>query len=541
MLRKLIIKNYALIDEIEIDFNSGFSIITGETGAGKSIILGALGLLLGGRSDSRAIADKSRKTIVEAIFKDDKGEETIVRREISPSGKSRAFVDDSPVILQSLSEITLPLLDIHSQHSNLTLNSREGQLEIIDAMSDSEELLEDYRSTFREYVDIRKRLRKIQAENDRLKEREEILKFQFEELKKLNPRPGETEEVERKYELLSDADEIRINLGAAFQSLNGNDSSALQLIRASENELRKVNLKAFETGIPEEETLISRLKSIYIELKDISDSIESYMNSVESNPQLLAATGARMRQLLEAANKYKVENSDGLVELKENIYQELARIEEESEIVPLENKARDLARILKEKSEKLTSLRVKGAEKFARKLEERTIPLGLPNLKFEVRIESGKLTSDGKDVIYFLCSFNKNGELLPISSTASGGELSRLTLGIKSLMADKMKMPTVIFDEIDTGVSGEVADKMGKMMKEMAEKMQVITITHLPQVASLGANHYKVFKRDTEERTISDIRLLGRDERVKEIAGMLSGERVTESGLRAAEELLRDS
>ena len=538
MLQTLIIRNYALIDEVEIDFASGFSIITGETGAGKSIMLGALGLLLGGRADTKAIADKSRKTIIEATFTGD-DEELIIRREISPSGRSRAFVNDSPVTLQELAEKTVKLLDIHSQHANLSLNSREGQLQIIDAMSDTAEILEKYHKLFREYVAVRQQLKKIKEQNDKIRERRDLIEYQLQELNKINPKRGELEEVERRFEMLSDADDIRYHLSESFSRLNGHDESALQQIKDAQEELSLINPDILDEGLEEDERLIMRLKDLYVELKDIAETIENLADSIESNPVELSRTGARMRQLLDAVKHFHVEDGDALVDLKEQLTRELAQLDgNDFETQELEQQGKRLARELKELGEILSEKRKEGGEKFAARLMERTIPLGLPNLRFKVKVTPAKLTIDGGDVIEFVCSFNKNGDFLPMATTASGGELSRLTLGIKSLMAEKMEMPTIIFDEIDTGVSGEIADKMGRMMESMAENMQVITITHLPQVAARGKDHFKVYKRDTEDRTISDIKHLTREERIKEIAGMLSGETLTESGIRAAEALL---
>ncbi len=543
MLQKLTIKNYALIEEIEIDFDAGFSIITGETGSGKSIIMGALGLLLGGRSDSKAIADKTKKTVIEAIFRNEKsGEETIIRREINPAGKSRAFIDDSPVTLQNLSDTTTRLLDIHSQHSNLILNTKGGQLEIIDSISDSEELLKDYQLTFRKYLGVRTELRKIRDEIKKNEEKKSFIEYQLAELKKINPRKGELAEVERKFELLSDADEIREKLSQAYQCLNGNEISSIQLIKTAQNELEQIETRNIEEDVPEEEKLIARLQNVYVELKDISETIDGFLESIESNPALLASTGTRMRTLLEAVKRFKVNDGDELAELKDKLSAQLLRLEgNDATTRELEEKGRKLAKELKDKAEALSEKRKKGSMEFSRKLVALTKPLGLPNLRFEVEILPGKMSSTGSDVIEFKCSFNKNGELLPIANTASGGELSRLTLGIKSLMAEKMSMPTIIFDEIDTGVSGEIADKMGRLMKEMASTMQVITITHLPQVASQGANQYKVYKRDTDQKTITSIKKLSAEERTLEIAAMLSGETLTESGIKAAEELLSRS
>lgn len=548
MLRKLVIRNYALIDEVEIDFSEGLSIITGQTGAGKSIMLGALGLLLGERADTRAIADRTRKTVVEATFLTDvtdpeTGEsgpgELIVRREISPTGRSRAFIQDSPVTLTGLSECTSRLLDIHSQHANLSLNTREGQLAIIDAMADNGPFLADYRADFRQYVALRNRirqLRELQAKN--IQKRASIRK-QLDTLNKLKPKKGEQQEVERRFEMLSEADEIREQLNGACYVISDDADGAMPQVRAAIDHLESFNLEAVDPA-PEEESLTARLKSIYIELKDIAYTIEQLADSVESSPALLAQTGARMRAYFEVVKAMGVDTGDDLVELRERLEHQLDVLEsDDDQSRELEQQARTLAHTLKEKADNLTRRRREVAEDFRVRLTERAIPLGLANLKFIAAIGESKLTPDGQDTVEFLCSFNKNGEMLPMSATASGGELSRLTLSIKSLMAEKMNMPTVIFDEIDTGVSGEIADKMGRMMTRMASCMQIITITHLPQVAAKGVRHYKVYKEDTDQRTISTVRELVGEERVEEIAGMLSGEHLTEAALHAARELLK--
>ncbi len=549
MLKKLVIRNYALIDEVEIDFGGGLSIITGQTGAGKSIMLGALGLLRGERADTKAIADRASKTVVEATFLTDvtdpeTGEsgpgELIVRREISPTGRSRAFIQDSPVTLTSLGDCTSALLDIHSQHANLSLNSKDGQLDIIDAMAENADFLTDYRADFKKYVGLRTRIRQLRELKARNIEKRGIIRIQLEALNKLKPKKGEQQEVERRFEMLSEADEIREQMSGAYEALAGDQDSAMTGVRLAVGCLESFNLEAVDPT-PEEESLITRLNSIYIELKDIAYTIEQLGESVESSPTLLAHTGARMRAYYEAVKSMGVDTGDDLVDLRDRLEAQLHMLDgDDDESRELEQEARSLAKVLKDKAEHLTRRRREAADKFSRNLTERAVPLGLANLRFAVAIKEGKLTTDGQDNVEFLCSFNKNGEMLPMSATASGGELSRLTLSIKSLMAEKMNMPTVIFDEIDTGVSGEIADKMGQMMTRMAEKIQIITITHLPQVAAKGVRHYKVYKQDTDLRTVSSVCEISGNERVMEIAGMLSGERLTEAALSAAQELLRN-
>lgn len=539
MLSRLQIKNYALIDDLTLELGDGLSIITGETGAGKSIMLGALTLLLGGRADTKAITDKTSKTVVEAIFTSAEGEETIVRREISPTGRSRGFVDDSPVTLPLLEATTAGLLDIHSQNANLKLNSREGQLAIIDAYGGNQELAADYRKTYREFAASRSKVKSLRAENERSREARELIEYQLEILDKLNPRPGEMEEIERRYEMLSEADTIREGLQGAYNALDGEDG-ALQQIRRAVEMLSGVNIQLVDPEADTENGVFARLRSAYIELKDISETLAGFASGVEADPAALAKTGARMNALYETARKLKAGDGDGLVELHNALRKKLQRLStEESDVEELEQESRRLAQLLKKKGVELSERRKAGARRFSEELESKARPLGLHNLHFEVGIEHGKLGADGGDNIEFLCAFNKNGVLMPMSRTASGGELSRLTLAIKSIMAEKMEMPTIIFDEIDTGVSGEIADKMGRMMACMSRKMQIIAITHLPQVAAQGDRHYKVYKEDRTDRTVSSVRELNGGEREREIAGMISGSEVTEAALRAAEALLK--
>lgn len=552
MIKKLIIKNYALIDELEIDFGNGMSIITGETGAGKSIILGALGLLLGDRADTKAMADKSRKTIVEAIFElkrlSEEGAselpetiELIARREILPSGRSRAFVDDSPVTLVKLQNITSRLLDIHSQHANLSLTSPEGQLKIIDAMADNSSLLADYREVFRNYIAVRNRLRKLKEQNEQNNEKRGALEYQLGQLKKLNVKLGEQEKVEKTFELLNDADEIRENLKSVSYLLLESESSALNNISSSIHNLEEIS-NLIDSADSDEVTLQGRLKEIAVELKDIAETAVRRADSIESNPVMLAKTASRMKDLYDAAKAFHVAKADDLVALREKLEQDLKALTgDDSEISGLERDGRQLASALKELASQLSGRRARAAEIFSRELTERARQLGLPNLRFEVGIAKTKITVNGQESIEFLCAFNKNGAMLPMASTASGGELSRLTLTIKSMMAEKMEMPSVIFDEVDTGVSGEIAAKMGAMMNDMAKSIQILAITHLPQVAAKGERHYKVTKHDTEERTISTVTELSPEERVKEIAGMLSGERLSDAALEAARVLIEKS
>lgn len=540
MLSRLTIENYALIDKTEIDFDRGFSVITGQTGAGKSILLGALSLLTGARADAKAVTDKDRKTIVEAFFTDSKGEETIIRREINSAGRSRAFIDDSPVTLTLLTETTLRLLDIHSQHANLSLNTPKGQLAIIDAFGDNEDAIAEYKKSYDDFLKARNAIKLLKEENEKNRDMQDLLAYKLEILDKLKPKTGELEAIERRFEMLSEADEIRRHLSAAYALLYGDGSdSALSAIAEASEEMQQTKPELLDPDANTENSISYRLKSAYVELKDIAETIQGFTSEVESDPAALSKTGVRMHAIYDAMKQLKVKDYEELPELHKTLRAQLdALTNADHDLGTLEKEARLKADLLKKTSEELSRRRRESADRFAKLLTEEARPLGLQNLKFEVAVEPKKLASDGADAVEFRCSFNKNGEMMPMATTASGGELSRLTLAIKGIMSEKMDMPTVIFDEIDTGVSGEIASKMGQMMQDMAKRMQVISITHLPQVAALGENHYKVYKQDTDQRTVSSVAHLTQEQRGAEIAAMISGADVTEAAMAAAEALL---
>lgn len=577
MLTLLSISNYALIDSLELEPDPHFSIITGETGAGKSIMLGALSLLLGGKADTKVITDKEKKTVVEATFLADgidiaglladidpdwtPDAPILLRREISPSGRSRALVNDSAVKLSQLEEIASRLIDIHSQHSNRLLISAPQQLSLIDTLADDAELLDDYRRTYMAYAALRHKIKQIREENERNRASNAVFEFQLAQLDKLNPQPGELEEVERRFDILSDAEEIRSHLSLACGSLQ-NDEGALSMVDSAMGALQSVDMELFEDkptsetvdterddsesfGEPADSlstsdfTLLERLHQVRIELKDIAETIADYVAEVNADPAELARVSARMNLLYEAQKQFHVNGPNGLSDLRDDLRRKLANLSDgNSDLATFEAEAKVLGRSLKEKAEKLTEVRTAAAREFSETLCDVARPLGLPNLKFEVDFQSAKLSRDGGDLISFRCSFNKNMPLRDIAEVASGGEISRLMLSIKYIVADKISLPTVIFDEIDTGVSGEIADKMGAMMRRMGEETQVIAITHLPQVASKGFRHFKVAKKDLPERTVSSVTMLSDEERVREIAAMISGEKINEAALQAAKNLL---
>ena len=553
MLEKLIIKNYALISSLELDFREGLTILTGETGAGKSIMLGALSLLLGARADTRVISDEDSKSIVEALFVDidtglkgffDRNDlewnegDVIIRREIAQNGRSRAFINDRPVTLGILSQLAEQLIDIHSQHANARINDAQVQLEIIDVISGNESLQKDYLEEFAAYVNLRSRIHRLRDSIDKARENSEFIRFQLEQLNKLNPRRGELEQIERKFELLSDADDIKERLTSISSILGGYESGALDRIGEARALASAIDMGMFEND-PEQKSVNDRLDELFIELKDIYETVEDYAASIDSDPAMLARTSDRMNQYYDAVKRFRVKDAEELVDLREKLISGLEEIDlGDSQLPELEKEYKAKGKALKERADLLTASRRKGAEEFAALLNETARPLGLKNMEFSVSIESGKLTPQGQDKVEFLCAFNKNQTPGPVAKIASGGEISRLMLSMKRILASRMKLPTIIFDEVDTGVSGEIADKMGDMMVEMSRDMQVMAITHLPQVAAKGSSHFKVYKTDGDDKTNTHVRRLEEEERVREIAGMMSGSRVSEAALDNARTLL---
>ena len=562
MLKTLRITNYALIDRLELEFGPGLTIITGETGAGKSIMLGALSLLLGGRADTRVIGDSSRKSEVEAIFVDvdpelrpvfdergiewvdadsdgRDGNEVIIRREISASGRSKVYINDRSVTLLTLSLVASRLIDIHSQHANAKLSDPAEQLRVVDLLSDNKAQLAEYRKEFAAYVDIRRRLKALREEMSKSAENADFMKFQLEQLDKLKPRRGELVETERRFEVLSDADEIRDRLRTMGAMLGTGDSGALTLISEAGAEAGKVDFSLFGKEA-ENADIPRRLASLSVELKDIYETVCDMAEEGDSDPAGLARLSARMNSYYEAVKNFRVKEADELVDLRDELRRKLSDIGGEgTELPQLEELSRLAARRLKRVAAALTESRTVGAERLSRLITETARPLGLSNLTFQARLSTAKLGPAGQDYMEFLCSFNKNGRMQPLADVASGGEVSRMMLSLKAILAGKMNLPTIIFDEVDTGVSGEIADKMGAMMRDMGVDMQVLVITHLPQVAAKGNAHFKVFKHDDESRTFTNVKRLSDDERVREIASMLSGSEVTGSALAAARDLMK--
>lgn len=515
-------------------------------------MLGALSLLLGERAETKAISDKSRKSVIEAVFSNPDPEllpifeeqglewnpdEILVRREVSATGRSRAFVNDSPVTLPVLTAVTSNLVDIHSQNSNLQLSQSASHLQIIDAFSGNGSQLSEYRADFGRYVTLRAKIRKIKERNEKNRENREFIAFQLEQLDKINPKEGELRQIEQEFDMLSDADQIREDLGSCYNILDGTDNALVSRLSEAISYLSKVNLLLFDEN--DDAELLKRMENVSIELKDISETVRDFLEKVDSDPNRLAKVTARMNQLYDAIKRFKTEDEEGLIKMRKELRHKLNAIDfGDDNVAELEKEAKRLAKSLKLKADELTERRREAAKAFAEALLVTARPLGMPNLQFEVELTQGKLTADGQDTAEFICSFNKNHPMQPMARVASGGETARLMLSIKSIMARCMHLPTVIFDEVDTGVSGEIADKMGSMMRTMGDEMQVMAITHLPQVAAKGNNHFKVYKTDEAERTISHVRLLSVEERIGELAGMLSGSEVNDAALMNARVLL---
>ncbi|MCM1005473.1 MAG: DNA repair protein RecN [Prevotella sp.] len=554
MLKRLYISNYALIEQLDIPLSSGLTIITGETGAGKSILLGALSLLLGARSDIKKARNPEQKIIVEGTFDAvgfglqelfaenslDWDDELILRREVSASGRSRAFVNDTPVTTTFLAQVASRLVDIHSQHQNLLIGSRNFQISVLDALSDNDAQREAYTVCFREYVEMRKILESKRSMLTRSRENEEFLRFRLEQLRKLKPRPGEQKELERRQEILADSASLSETISSASALLNVGDNSVLSRLHEVKSLMQGVNFSLFaEEDSDSQSFLPARLESALIELTDISETLTDYLDKVDTDPRLLNKVEERLSSLYEASRRFKVSDADELITLLEEMEQEYAAITGgETDISELETRVKEKGKQLKKLADDLSQTRRATAELFASKLIEVAAPLGMHNLKFSIILSAGKLTASGQDQPSFQCAFNKNQPLLPVEKIASGGEIARLMLCLKAIVASRMNLPTVIFDEVDTGVSGDIAARMALLMREISANIQVLAITHLPQIAAAGDAHLMVYKQDSAEATHTHIRELSQDERVGETARMLAGTTVDEAALTNARSLI---
>lgn len=557
MIRHLHIENYALIEHLDLDLHHGFSVITGETGAGKSIIIGAIGLLMGQRADSRAIKTGAKRCVVEIEFdvrnygmepffeENDLDYDEgccIIRRELTVAGKSRAFINDTPVQLALLKEIGEVLIDVHSQHKNLLLGKENFQMSTLDILAQNDELLAEYRSKYTEYKLLKKKLEDAAANAKSSKEEEDFLRFQLDQLTEADLHEGEQEELEEEQDKLEHAEEIKKSLYGASACLqaDGDSADVLSLIRQGISELHSIS-----SVYPAAGELAERMDSCYIELKDVSGELEGMADDVEYNPQRLERVDNRLNTIYTLQKKHDVETVGELLTLQKELEDKLQDIDgsgERVEHLKLEVEvSRAEALVL---AEKLSAARSQAAVRMENDMRDKLLPLGMPNVQFRCAVipDENSLAENGYDQVQFLFNANKSGELKPVSQVASGGEIARVMLAIKALIAGAVKLPTIIFDEIDTGVSGSVAEKMALMMKGMGQQnRQVISITHLPQIAACGRHHYKVYKEDTDDATLSHIVELNEEERVEELAHMLSGETLTQAAIDNAKALLNNS
>ena len=551
MLQQLYIKNFTLIDELDIQLHPGFSVITGETGAGKSIILGAIGLLLGQRADSKSIKQGADRCVIEAHFDlsrydmksffdendieyDDK--DTIIRRELTATGKSRAFINDTPVALSMLKELGDQLMDIHSQHQNLLLNKQDFQLNVVDILAQDTKEVAAYQKVFDQYQQQKKALEALREEIERNRQNVDFLQFQFDELSQSKLAKGEQEELEQQSDTMSHAEEIKTALYETDNALNGDETGVVDMIRKASNALGSIS-----QVLPDSEELVGRLDSCRIELKDIADEVGRMLNHTDFDPEELDAINNRLDRLYELEKKYHVKTVEELISLRDQLRQQLNNIENSDEAVAeKEKEVEQLHAICQEHANKVTKQRQAIAKQMKSQMAGRLEALGMPHARFEVSITTTELGRNGQDNVSFLFSANTSTPLQSVAQVASGGEIARVMLSLKAMISGAVKLPTIIFDEIDTGVSGKIAEKMAQIMQEMGQtERQVISITHLPQIAALGSHHYKVSKEETPQGTISQMKELTPEERINEIAQMLSGSNISKAAIDNAKQLLK--
>ncbi len=551
MLKQLYIKNFTLIDELNIQMHPGFSVITGETGAGKSIILGAIGLLLGNRADSKSIKAGRDRCVIEAHFDlskydmlqfftdndiDEDLSDTIIRRELTAAGKSRAFINDTPVSLTKMRELGEQLVDIHSQHQNLLLQKEDFQLNVVDIIAQDEKQRKNYEAAYNQYKQANQKLNALKAEIEKNRENEDFLRFQFKELDEAQLQNGEQEELEQEYEMLSHSEDIKTALYQADNHLSGDDGNIIERLKQASEQLANI-----KDVYPEVTELLERIDSSYIELKDIAQEVNGLTDHVEFDPARLETINERLDKLNSLQQKFHVRDLGELIETYHQLEEQLSHIDHSDEDVEaLEQEVAQLLEKAQKLAKELTAIRTKAAKKVEEEMKQRLIPLGIPNVRFSISLTEKPLCHDGGDKVSFLFSANKSTPLQPVTQVASGGEIARVMLSLKAMISGAVKLPTIIFDEIDTGVSGKIAEKMAQIMVEMGNhERQVLSITHLPQIAAMGSHHYKVSKEETDEGTISRMTELSQQERVQEIAQMLSGSDVSEAALANAKELLR--
>ena len=550
MLRQLYIRNFTLIDELDITFKPGFSVITGETGAGKSIILGAIGQILGNRADARMVKAGCDKCVIEAHFDlsnydmesffddndiDYEPEDCIIRRELKANGKSRAFINDTPVALTTARELGQQLVDIHSQHQNLLLQKEDFQLNVVDIIAHNSQLLNDYRTLFDGYAKAKAALREKEEECEKDRANEDFLRFQADELVKAQLIDGEQEELEQELETLSHAEDIKGALFDADNLLSGDDRCITQSCKTMLSRLSDIG-----DVYPAIRQVTERIDSAYIELKDIARDISNLAESIDFDPARLTMANERLDTIYTLQKKHHVESVAELIAIRDNLTARLNDITNSEDMLEdMRRQVEDMHRKATEAAARLTESRQEAARRVTEQLLAQMTALGMPNARFEIKFETKELAADGADRISYMFSANKNVPLEPIAQVASGGEVARVMLSLKAMISGAVKLPTIIFDEIDTGVSGRVAEMMAQIMRQMGRAdRQVISITHLPQIAALGNTHYKVEKTDTDDTTISRMRMLGHDERITEIAQMLSGSNISDAAIENAKSLL---
>ena len=552
MLKSLYIKNFTLIDELDIELYPGFSVITGETGAGKSIILGAIALLLGQRADSKSIKQGADKCVIEAHFDlkrydldaffsdndiENDAEDCIVRRELLASGKSRAFINDTPVQLSMLKELGERLVDVHSQHQNLLLNKQDFQLGVVDIFADDATQLAQYQQTYKEYHQVKQQLDDLRESIELNRQNADFLRFQCDELTQARLVEGEQEELEQQSDTMSHSEDIKSALYEADNALTAEQTGVVPALRSTLYELRKIG-----EVYPAAAELEQRVDSCYIELKDIAQEVSSHLERIDFDPAEMDAVNSRLDKIYDLEKKYHVETVEELIAKREELSEQLNNIDNSDEALSaLEQRLTKLQAQAVKEADALTKLRIKAAKQIEAEMQTKLVPLGMPNVRFSVEIARETLGLSGQDKVAFMFSANTSTPLQPISQVASGGEIARVMLSLKAMISGAVKLPTIIFDEIDTGVSGKMAEKMAEMMQEMGDHgRQVISITHLPQIAALGTTHYKVEKSETAQGTVSSMHQLSPDERIHEIAQMLSGSDISAAAIANAKELLKN-
>ncbi len=557
MLKHLYIQNFTLIDCLDIDFQTGFSVITGETGAGKSIILGAIGMLLGNRADSKSVKlpldkqdDKPVKCTIEAHFDlsrydlesffqsndiDYDATDTIIRRELLSTGKSRAFINDEPVSLQTMKRLGEQLIDVHSQHQNLLLQKDNFQLNVVDIIANDKEALDDYAQSYHSLVSKQNELERLRQQIEKDTENRAFLEFQYNELTQAQLVEGMQEQLEQESETLSHAEDIKTALYQSNQWLSDDENGIVPQLKRTSDTLQQI-----VDVYPQVKELAERLNSAYVEIDDIASEVSGDVDNIDFDPTTLDAINSKLDQIYALEQKFHVNTIAELLQLQEQLQEQLAHIENSDEALnEIQQEVNRLQEVSTKKAHHLTELRKKAAVVVEKEMKDYLVPLGIPNVQFRVDVTPKELAVDGADKVQFMFSANRSTQLQPVSQVASGGEIARVMLSLKAMISGAIKLPTIIFDEIDTGVSGKIAEKMALIMQTMGNNgRQVISITHLPQIAAMGRQHYKVEKIETEQGTQSHMSLLSDEERVEEIAKMLSGENITDAALNNARELL---